>query len=55
MIGDSATDVQTAKNAKIPIIVVGWGYSQTAPSTLGGDILVNADSDLMPAVQKLMK
>lgn len=37
MIGDSATDVQAARNAGLPVAVVGFGYDVTDVSALGAD------------------
>ena len=55
MIGDSTTDVQVARNSRVPIIVVGWGYTQIPPAELGGDILVNTNSELIPAIKTVME
>ncbi len=42
MVGDSATDVQAARNAGIPAIVVSYGYSRgCAASELGADRVVD--------------
>jgi phosphoglycolate phosphatase len=36
-VGDHAVDVATARAARIPVIVVGYGYAGAAASTLGAD------------------
>ena len=41
MIGDSETDVATARAAGVPVAVVGWGYSQVLPETLGADYFLD--------------
>lgn len=46
MVGDSATDVAAARNAKVPVIVVPFGYTETPASQLGGDRLVEHFSTL---------
>ncbi|MBS7542999.1 HAD-IA family hydrolase [Ancylobacter oerskovii] len=47
MVGDSITDVTTAKNARVPSIVVPFGYTETPAAELGGDVLI-AHFDLLP-------
>lgn len=54
MVGDSATDVLTARNARIPVVVVPFGYTETPPAELGGDVLIE-HYDLLPAtVERLL-
>ncbi len=48
MVGDSMTDVLTAKNARVPCIVVPFGYTETPAAELGGDVLIE-HYDLLPA------
>ena len=40
-VGDSETDVETARNAGVPIILVPFGYSLQPAARLGGDRLIN--------------
>src|SRR5690606_40300343 len=40
MIGDSATDVNAAKSAGVPCVVVSYGYTEIPPANLGGDALI---------------
>jgi phosphoglycolate phosphatase len=47
MVGDSVTDVLTARNARVPVIVVPFGYTDTPASELGGDVLIE-HFDLLP-------
>lgn len=54
MVGDSKTDVDTAKAAGIPVIVVPFGYTSIPPAELGGDRLVRSFEALRPAVQALL-
>ncbi len=54
MIGDSITDFETAKNAKIPIIIVGWGYSDIPAKNIGGDSFINNGSELIQTIEKIM-
>lgn len=48
-VGDSETDVKTARNAGVPLILVSYGYSREPATTLGGDYLIGHFSEL-PAV-----
>ena len=51
MIGDSATDVATARAAGVPVIVVSYGYTPVPAAELGGDA-VTADFTEIPALTK---
>jgi phosphoglycolate phosphatase len=48
MVGDSMTDVLTAKNAAVPVVAVDFGYTETPPSQLGADRLIS-HFDALPA------
>ncbi|MDQ0509957.1 HAD-IA family hydrolase [Ancylobacter amanitiformis] len=54
MVGDSATDVLTAKNARIPVIVVPFGYTETPAEELGGDALIHHYDRLPETVEELL-
>lgn len=41
MIGDSATDVATARAAKVPIILLSYGYTPEPAAKLGGDVVTD--------------
>jgi phosphoglycolate phosphatase len=45
-VGDSETDVATARNAGVPIVVVSFGYSRKPAAELGGDKLIGHFSEL---------
>ncbi len=53
MIGDSANDVNAARNAGIPVIAVSFGYTTTAPSELGADLVIDRFGDLAAALDSL--
>jgi len=53
-IGDSETDVATAKAANIPVIAVDFGYSLVSPDQLGADILVDHFDKIIPAANALL-
>ncbi len=54
MVGDSITDVKTARAANIPIIVVDFGYTKIKPADLGGDHLMSHYDELGDATRKLL-
>jgi len=53
-IGDSETDVETARNAEVPIILVTFGYSRKPAPELGGDRLIGHFSELTAVVNELL-
>ncbi len=53
MIGDSATDVATAKAARIPVIAVSFGYTDVPASALGAEAVIDCHTSLIPALEKL--
>ena len=53
MIGDSLTDVRTARAANVPVIAVDFGYSEVAPAALNADRLISAFTELPAAVVAL--
>jgi phosphoglycolate phosphatase len=46
MIGDSMTDVRTARAANVPVIAVDFGYSEVVPAALNADRLISSFSEL---------
>lgn len=54
MIGDSMTDVATARAAAIPVIAVDFGYTETPPAELGADRLISHFDALPAAVMELV-
>jgi phosphoglycolate phosphatase len=53
MVGDSETDIATARAAGVPVVAVPFGYTELAPDALGADILIRRFSDLTAAVERL--
>ncbi len=51
MIGDSATDVATARAAGVPVVLVAYGYSPTPAAELGGDAVTD-DFRQVPALAR---
>jgi phosphoglycolate phosphatase len=54
MIGDSITDVATARAAKAPVILVSYGYTPEPAHTLGGDAVTD-DFAKIPALLRTLK
>jgi phosphoglycolate phosphatase len=46
-VGDSETDVITAKNAGVPVMLVNYGYTIRAASQLGADAVIDSVADLV--------
>jgi phosphoglycolate phosphatase len=53
MVGDSETDVATARAAGAPVIAVPFGYTELSPEALGADILIPHFDALPAAVETL--
>ena len=54
MIGDSATDVATARAAGAKVILVSYGYTPEPATTLGGDAVIEEFSEVPALVKKLL-
>jgi phosphoglycolate phosphatase len=50
-VGDSETDVKTARNAKLPVILVTFGYTPTPAAQLGADAVIDCFSELSDLIQ----
>lgn len=55
LVGDSKTDVDTARAADIPVIGVDFGYTETPMRLLMPDRLISHFDGLVPAVQALIR
>ena len=53
MVGDSANDVNAARNAGIPVVVVSFGYTTTPAAELGADALIDHFHELPAALAAL--
>lgn len=53
LVGDSETDVSTARAANVPIIVVSFGYTETPAQELGADIVIDHFDMLEQALRTL--
>lgn len=54
MVGDSATDVNGAKNAGVPVIAVTFGYTDVPAADLGADAVIETYDELLAVVAKLV-
>ena len=54
MVGDSAADVGAARAARVPSIVVSFGYTEIPAAELGGDHLIERFADLTPLAVRLL-
>ena len=53
MVGDSRTDIDTAKAAGVPVVAVDFGYTDTPVSELGPDHIISHFDELWDAVERL--
>ena len=53
-IGDSRTDVETARAAGVPVVLVTFGYSAEPIESLGADAIADRLSDLRGTIERLM-
>jgi phosphoglycolate phosphatase len=53
MVGDSITDVKTARSAGIPVIAVSFGYTDIPPIDLGADVVIDDFNELIPAIKQI--
>jgi phosphoglycolate phosphatase len=54
MVGDSMTDVATARAAGVPVVAVDFGYTEIPPRELGADRLISHFDRLVPAIEELV-
>jgi len=53
MIGDSITDIRTARAANVPVIAVDFGYTDVPVAELGPDRVISSFASLQAAIQDL--
>ena len=53
MVGDSRPDVLSARNAKVPCLVMSYGYSTIPVIKLGGDKVLRSFRDVPKAIKEL--
>jgi phosphoglycolate phosphatase len=54
MVGDAATDAGAAHAAKVPLILVSFGYTETPAAQLGADIVIDHYDELPDACARLL-
>lgn len=54
MVGDSRTDVDTARNAGAPVIAVDFGYTEVPVAALGPDRVISHFDELWQAAHELL-
>jgi phosphoglycolate phosphatase len=52
-VGDSITDTDTARYAKLPCVAVSFGFSDRPADQLGADALIDHFDELIPALERL--
>jgi phosphoglycolate phosphatase len=52
-VGDSITDVSTARAADLPIVAVSFGFADRPAAELGADLVIDRFEDLLPALRRL--
>jgi phosphoglycolate phosphatase len=55
MIGDSITDLLTARAARVPVILVSYGYAAEPAETLGADAVTGDFSELPHLVKQVLR
>ena len=54
MVGDSKTDIDTARNAAIPVIAVDFGYTDVPIASLGPNVVISHFNELWDAIITLL-
>lgn len=54
MVGDSKTDIDTAKAAGIPVVAVTFGYTDVHVRELAPDAVIEHYDELIPAIERLV-
>lgn len=54
MVGDSITDVETARAAGVPVILMSYGYTPEPAATLGADLVLDDFREVPVAAAKLL-
>ena len=53
MVGDSVTDIRTARAASVPVVAVDFGYTDVPVATLRPDRVISSFAELPGAVDDL--
>lgn len=52
MVGDSTFDVRAARNAKVPVVALSFGYNDLPAAELGADAVIDHYDELVPALER---
>lgn len=55
MVGDSKTDIDTARAARVPVVAVDFGYTETPVAALAPDRVISHFDDLWEAAAELIR
>jgi phosphoglycolate phosphatase len=55
MVGDSKTDIDTAKAARVPVVGVSFGYTNVHVRDLGADVVIDHFDELDAALRPLLQ
>lgn len=55
MVGDSATDIDTARAAGVPVVAVDFGYTEIPVAELGPDRVISHFKELPDAIEALLR
>ena len=53
MVGDSTFDVRAARNAKVPVVALSFGYNDLPAAELGADAVIDRYDQLVDALLRL--
>jgi phosphoglycolate phosphatase len=54
-VGDSASDAGAARAARVPLVLVSFGYTEIPARQLGADVLIDHFDDLPGACRGLLR
>jgi phosphoglycolate phosphatase len=54
MVGDSGTDIRTARNANVPVVAVDFGYTEVPIESLHPDRIISTYVDLPAAIEAVV-
>jgi phosphoglycolate phosphatase len=54
MVGDSLTDLASARGASVPVVLVSFGYTEIPVEDLGADVLIDRFDELPDAARRLL-
>ena len=54
MVGDSGTDIDTAKAAGVPVVAVTFGYTDVHVRELSPDAVIDHYDELIPAIERIL-